>query len=174
MAFSEIVLLVAVSAALTAMSSAYMTTGPVIVALVANVRSAVLPDLPSVKPVSVLPKLKPVVENALVKLPDAGSIVNVPAPPKVLDDVDGALFCSTSAPPLMVVAPVYEPLAVRVSVFEPDLVTAPVPEIAPAKLTESLRLKTSVALFVTSPTMAPAVDPPPTLNVPAEIVVPPV
>jgi hypothetical protein len=121
----------------------------------------------------VFPNTNPVVENELAKLPDAGSIVNVPAPPKVLDDVDGALFCSTSAPPLIVVAPVYELFDVSVRVLLPDLVTAPVPEIAPAKLTESLRLKTSVALFVTSPTIAPTVPPAPTLRVPALIAVPP-
>ena len=172
-ALSETLLLVAVRAAPIAMSSAYITTGPVIVALVANVRSAVLPDLPSVKPVRLLPKLKPVVENAPVKLPDAGSMVNVPAPVNPLEFVEGTLFCNTTPPPLIVVAPEYVPFAVSVRVLLPDLVTAPLPEIAPANVTESLRLNVSVPLFVTFPTMDPTDDPPPTLRVPAVIVVPP-
>ena len=172
-AFSETLLEVAVTAAPMLMSSAYTTTGPVIEAAVASVTSAELPDLPSVKPVRVLPKLNPLVDQAEVKLVEAGSIVSVPAPPKLLEPVDGALFCSTKAPPLTVVAPVYVELAVRVSVLLPDFVTAPVPEIAPANETESLRLKVSVALLVTSPAMTPAVEPAPTLSVPAEIVVPP-
>jgi len=173
MALSETLLLVAVRAAPIAMSSAYITTGPVIVALVANVRSAVLPDLPSVKPVRLLPKLKPVVENAPVKLPEAGSMVNVPAPLNPLEFVEGALFCNTTPPPLIVVAPEYVPFAVSVRVLLPDLVTAPLPEIPPANVTESLRLNVSVPLFVTFPTMDPTDDPPPTLRVPAVIVVPP-
>jgi hypothetical protein len=49
--------------------------------------------------------LNPVVKNAEEKAVDDGSIVSVPAPPKLLELVDGALFRSTSAPPLIVVAP---------------------------------------------------------------------
>ena len=115
----------------------------------------------------------PVVENELVKLADVGSMVSAPAPPNLLDDVDGASFCKTSVPPLIVVTPAYVPFAVSVSVFVPDFVTAPVPEIAPPKLIESLRSKRRVALFVTFPEIAPTVPPAPTLRVPAVIVVPP-
>ena len=68
--------------------------------------STLLPDLPSVKPVRVPPKLNPVVENAEVKADDEGSMVSDPAPLKLLEPVVGASFCSTSAPPLSVVAPV--------------------------------------------------------------------
>ena len=172
-AFSDTSLDAAVTAALIAMARACTVIGPLMDATVATVTSAALPDLPSVKPVRSVPNVNPVVDHAGEKLADAGSIVSVPAPPKPLELVDGALFRSTNAPPLMVVAPLYVPFEVSVSVLLPDLATAPVPEITPAKVIASLRLKVSVALFVTLPTISPDVEPAPTLNVPALIVVPP-
>ena len=60
-----------------------------------------------------------------------------------------------------------------VRVLLPDLVTAPLPEIAPAKVTASLRLKVSVESLVTLPTISPEVPPAPTLNAPPLMVVPP-
>ena len=82
-----------------------MLIGPATVAALAIVIPAVLPALPSVRPPKVEAKVQPVVEKALVKLVDAGSIRRVPVPLKPLVDLVGALFCSTSVPVEMVVAP---------------------------------------------------------------------
>jgi hypothetical protein len=172
-ALSVTVLAVAVTAALMAMSLPCTATGPAITALVATVMSAVLPDLPRVRLVKVFPNTNPVVENELVKLVDVVEQIRRCRSADHRADVDGASFCKTSVPPLIVVTPAYVPFAVSVRVFVPDFVTAPVPEIDPPKLTESLRSKRSVALFVTFPEIAPTVPPAPTLRVPAVIVVPP-
>jgi len=56
----------------------------------------------------------------------------------------------------------------------PACVREPLPVIAPAKETTSLRLKTSPALLVMLPATLPAVPPSPICRVPALIVVPPV
>ena len=144
-----------------------------IFAVLATVTFAVFPDLPSVRPVSWVPNGKVDVENADVKLVDDGSIVSVPAPAKVLVEVLGASLRMVSEPPLIVVAPKYEVEPVSTRAFDPDFVTAPEPEIAPAKVTESLRLNVNVPLLTTSPAITPAVDPAPTVMPPAEIVVPP-
>ena len=53
------------------------------------------------------------------------------------------------------------------------MTTRPLPEMAPAKLAASDRLKARVALFSTSPDSEPVSPPSPIRNVPAEIVVPP-
>ncbi len=65
-------------------------------------------------------------------------------------------------------------LPLRVVVPVPTCDRAPVPLIAPARLRSLLRLKTSVPLLVTSPTMLPEVPPLPSCKVPAVMVVPPV
>ena len=62
----------------------------------------------------------------------------------------------------------------KVNELAANLVTAPVPLIAPAYVKSSLRLKTSVALLVTLPSMLPVATPAPNCKVPAETVVPPV
>ncbi len=52
--------------------------------------------------------------------------------------------------------------------------TAPLPEIVPAKVVASERLKTSVPALATSPTREPVVPPLPSWRVPPLMVVPPV
>ena len=63
---------------------------------------------------------------------------------------------------------------VRIVVPVPICATPPVPEIVPAKVTVSERLKARSPLSRTSPTMLPTAPPSPSCSVPAVIVVPPV
>ena len=63
---------------------------------------------------------------------------------------------------------------VKVNVLAAILVTDPVPLITFAYVKLSLRLKASVALLVTLPSMLPVAPPAPNCKVPAEMVVPPV
>ena len=56
----------------------------------------------------------------------------------------------------------------------PELGERPVPEMTPAKVRASARLKISVPLLVTLPVIEPVVPPLPICRVPALIVVPPV
>ena len=65
-------------------------------------------------------------------------------------------------------------LPVKVSVLLADLVTAPVPLIAPVNVRSSLRLKINAPLLLTLFVMLPVVLPAPTCKVPALMVVPPV
>lgn len=58
--------------------------------------------------------------------------------------------------------------------FAACLTTPPVPEIEPAKVWASERLKTSVPLVTTLPAIEPAVPPAPTASVPPEMMVLPV
>ena len=55
----------------------------------------------------------------------------------------------------------------------PVWLTTPLPEIVPPKVTVSLRLKASVPLLTTSPTIEPESPPFPSCSVPAVIIVPP-
>jgi len=79
---------------------------------------------------------------------------------------------ATSVPAETVVAPEYELAPDRVSVLEPCFVSVPLPEMMLAMPTVPVRLKTSAALFVTSPPPSvPAAPPAPTTRLPAEMVV---
>ena len=100
------VLFVAVSAALIARSPPWIVTGPAIVVKPARVISAVLVDLPMVRPPRVEPKFQPDVKNAALKLSATDSMRSAPAPENPLLAVVGALFDSTSVPLEIAVAPV--------------------------------------------------------------------
>ena len=79
-----------------------------------------------------------------------------------------------SVPALIVVMPAYVLFAVKTRMLAPLLVSAPLPLITPSNVTVSLRLKLSVALSTTSPSIEPVVPPLPICSVPALTVVPPV
>jgi hypothetical protein len=77
-------------------------------------------------------------------------------------------------PDWMFVLPVYVLATVSAVVPLPTWITAPDPEMMPPKATASDRLKASVPLSLTSPTIEPELPPLPSCRVPAEMVVPPV
>ena len=143
-------------------------------AVLATVTFAVFPDLPRVRPVSVVLNGNVEVDNVEAKLVDDGSIVSVPVPVNKLVEVLGASLRMVIEPPLIVVAPAYDVVPVKTRAFVPDFVSAPEPEMLPAKVTESLRLNVSVPSLTTLPERTPAVEPAPMVMPPAEIVVPPV
>ena len=141
---------------------------------------AVLPDLPSRRPPRLAPSTKPSVRivdvlTALEKFSPRGSTTSEPGPLNALLLVVGALFRSTNVVSVsMSVAPVWLLLAVSVSVLPPLTETLPVPLMALATVTASLRLKLSAALLVTDPPpKVPDVAPLPICSVPALMVVVP-
>ena len=67
-----------------------------------------------------------------------------------------------------------DPLEAHLPAIAAEAFDFPVPLTTPAYVNESLRLKASVPLSVTSPTMLPFVPPSPSCKAPALIVVPPV
>ena len=119
-----------------------------------------------------LPEMAPAKVTSSLRLKArAALLVTLPAnapdvPPLPICSVPAA----TMVPPEWVAAPV------RISVPLPFWVSVPAPEMAPAKVTSSVRLKTRPApeARTTSPLIAPVVPALPICSVPPVTVVPPV
>jgi len=78
------------------------------VVALARVMAAVLPVLPTVRPVSrvTLSMFQPEVLKPALKLVPLGSMTSLPGPENLLEAVVGASFWKTRVPALMVVLPV--------------------------------------------------------------------
>ena len=92
--------------------------------------------------------------------------------PAILPEVPPEPICKVPAE--TVVSPVYVLSPSKVSVFEANFVTVPVPLITPEYVCASERLKVTFALLTILPVTLPEVPPAPICKVPAETVVPPV
>ena len=96
---------VAVSAALMAKSPPIRLIGPAMLMAFGIMMPALLPTLPTVRPLRVFARFQSVVLKADVKLLLAGWIVKLPVPSKPLELVLGASFCHTRLPLLIWVPP---------------------------------------------------------------------